>query len=97
MLELRRLGDVTQGTEMILIGRSSFSGLLNFYLNRLDDKIEKKCPKCQTTPHDTNHLLNWQANPTSLWTHPIEASNFLGVEELKDSDQGQGSYNNNIG
>ena len=67
---------------------------INSYLNRLDDKIENKCPKCQTTPHDTNHLFNCRANPTSLRTHPIEASNFLGLEELEDFDQGQGSYNN---
>jgi hypothetical protein len=73
--------------------RSGFSRLLNSYLNRLDDKIENKCPKCETTPHDTNHLFNCHANPTSLpttslWTHPIEASNFLGLEELEDPDPG---------
>ena len=73
--------------------RSGFLRLLNFYLNRLDDKIENKCPKCQATPHDTNHLFNCHATPTSLptpslWTQPIEASNFLGLEELEDPDPG---------
>ena len=68
--------------------RSGFLRLLNSSLNRLDDKIENKCPKCQATPHDTNHLFNCHANPTSLWTHPIEASNFLELEELEDPDQG---------
>ena len=73
--------------------RSGFSRLLDSYLNRLDDKIENKCPKCQATPHDRNHLFNCHANPTSLpttslWTHPIEASNFLGLEELEDPDPG---------
>ena len=51
--------------------RSGFSRLLNSYLNRLDDKIENKCPKCQTTPVYTNHLFNCQANPTSLHTSTL--------------------------
>ena len=50
--------------------RSGFLRLLNSYLNRLDDKIENKCPKCQTTPHDRSHLFNCDANPTSLLTIP---------------------------
>ena len=79
--------------------RRGFSRLLNSSLNRLDDEIEDKCPKCQTSPHDTNNLFNCQADPTnlpvtSLWTHPNEASNFLGPEKDKEPEPGW-SYNKN--
>ena len=56
------------------------------YKNICDTKIENKCPKCQTTPPDTNHLFNCPRNPTTLepidlWTQPAEVSIFLKLDE----------------
>ena len=65
--------------------RSGFSKRLNSYLHRLDASIPDECPDCLLSPHDTAHLFACRANPTdltptSLWSSPVEAANFLKLE-----------------
>ena len=65
--------------------RSRFSKRLNEYLHRLDEAITEECPDCFSSPHATAHLFACRANPTyltptSLWSSPIEAANFLKLE-----------------
>ena len=62
--------------------RSAFSPLLNSYMNRIDDKIENRCPDCSAQGHDTRHLFNCKMKKTtlnveSLWRDPVTAANFL--------------------
>ena len=62
--------------------RSGFSPLLNSYMNRIDDKIENRCPDCSAQGHDTRHLFNCKMKKTtlnveSLWRDPVAAANFL--------------------
>ena len=64
--------------------RSGFSPNLNYYLHRLDENIEDKCPECGQTPHDTVHLFNCPSNQTELsvldlWKKPVQAAAFLGL------------------
>ena len=64
--------------------RSGYSSSLNNYLAKISEK-EDKCPKCNQTPHDTPHLFNCPADPTtltpmSLWKEPRRAAEFLGLE-----------------
>ena len=66
--------------------RSGYSRNLNSYLNRIDPEIPDRCPRCSTSPHNTNHLFNCPANPThlnptDLWIRPNEAADFLGLIE----------------
>ena len=66
--------------------RSGFSRRLNSYLNRLDNNIQDICPRCNDSPHDTRHLFNCPDDPTtldilSLWTTPIQAANFLKLDD----------------
>ncbi|KAI5734180.1 hypothetical protein M8J77_003526 [Diaphorina citri] len=59
--------------------RSGFSTLLNSYKSRIDPNIQNEYPLCAGTPHDTNHLFNCPAKPTTLT--PIVQQNrpkFLG-------------------
>jgi hypothetical protein len=70
--------------------RSGFSRNLNNYMNRLDNEIQDVCPLCNATPHDTPHLFDCLANPTSLtvidlWTNPVEAANFLKIDNDEDA------------
>ena len=64
--------------------RSGWSIKLNAYLHRIDDRIPDTCPLCGMAHHDTKHLFECPANPTSLtteslWTKPQEAAAFLGL------------------
>ena len=66
--------------------RSGYSRMLNSYLHRINDEIEDKCPKCNTSPHTTEHLFNCPMNPTNitptdLWTNPDLVASFLDLEE----------------
>ena len=65
--------------------RSGFSTHLNHYLNRINPNMyPDRCPDCGQGPHDTQHLFNCPAKPTSLdpwilWEDPPRAANFLGL------------------
>ena len=66
--------------------RSGYSRRLNYYLHKIDENIEDKCPKCNNFRHDTAHLFNCPKDPTnlnilSLWTKPVLAANFLKLDE----------------
>ena len=54
--------------------------------NRIDEEIEDKCPDCNTSPHNTNHLFNCQLKPPSLtpidlWTNPDLVASFLDLDQ----------------
>ena len=62
--------------------RSGFSRQLKHYHGKIDNKVQDRCPLCNATPHDTNHLLICRENPTNLtvmnlWTKPKEVALFL--------------------
>ena len=78
--------------------RSGFSNILMSFKNICDPEIENKCPKCNITPHDTQHLFQCAENPTNLstvdlWTNPIQVSNFLQLEH-EDDEQAEGQADN---
>ena len=63
--------------------RSGFCTDLNSYQNRIGNG-QDECPRCQQSPHDTQHLFDCQANPTdlkpdSLWNDPAVAAEFLNL------------------
>ena len=71
--------------------RSGFSRRLKSYLCRIDNKnmVQDRCPLCQESPHDTNHLFNCKVNPTTLtvitlWTRPKEAATFLKLNDEEE-------------
>ena len=62
--------------------RSGYSRKLNSYMSRIDQEIQDRCPSCNFSPHNTEHLFNCPENPTELeaedlWTKPDEAAEFL--------------------
>jgi len=66
--------------------RSGYSRILNSYKHRINENIEDKCPKCNSTPHTTDHLFNCPMNPTSLrpndlWINPDQVASFLDLDE----------------
>ena len=71
--------------------RSGYFSILNSYLTVVDETIEDKCPKCFQISHTTEHLFNCPADPTdltvkSLWTDPLAAAQFLGLDPGLPSD-----------
>ena len=81
-------------------GYSGYSSTLNSYLHRINPTIHPSpnCPRCNLSPHTTNHLFNCPSNPTELETKilwedpppPVAAIFFdlptdLGVD-LDDND-----------
>ena len=69
--------------------RSNYSSFLNSYLSRIQEDTQDICPKCQISPHNTQHLFNCAADPTdltaeSLWLQPRAASQFLGLDTEHD-------------
>ena len=46
--------------------RSGFCCSLKSYMSRIDNSVTDSCPKCNQTPHDTEHLFKCPANPTDL-------------------------------
>ena len=65
--------------------RSSYSKYLNSYLARVNPQIVDVCPDCDSSPHTTRHLFECTQRPTtltpmSLWTDPVGAASFLGLE-----------------
>ena len=71
--------------------RSGFSRNLNDYMSRIDPSIDNSCPECEGAPHDSRHLFNCPSRPTDLevtdlWTRPIEAANFLRLEDEREAD-----------
>ena len=65
--------------------RSGYSSMLNSYLSVVDNNIEDKCPNCHQISHTTEYLFNCPSAPTeltskSLWTKPLEAAQFLGLD-----------------
>ncbi|KAL1445963.1 hypothetical protein WDU94_005493 [Cyamophila willieti] len=79
-LEERRLPRETRSKLAQL--RSGFSKLLNSYESRIDPTIRDECPLCQGSPHNTNHLFDCPAKPTTLipvdlWSNPVAVATFL--------------------
>ena len=69
--------------------RSGFCRSLNSYMSRIDNSIIDACPRCDNSPHDTRHLFNCPDDPTELtvtdlWTRPIQAADFLGLNDEDD-------------
>ncbi|KAI5746339.1 hypothetical protein M8J77_002529 [Diaphorina citri] len=61
---------------------------------RLDANINDECPPCSGVPHDTNHLFNGLANPTSLtpldlWTSPTKVASFLELKTERECGEEQ--------
>ena len=70
--------------------RSSYSPFLHSYLHRIGSKDSDLCPKCNISPHTSNHLFNCPSNPTSLdvkdlWEKPKRVAEFL---DLPITDEG---------
>ena len=66
--------------------RSGYSRILNSYNSRIDGNILNSCPKCHQSPHDSSHLFNCPANPTTLtpkdlWKQPKKCADFLHLIE----------------
>ena len=66
--------------------RSGYCKLLNSYLSRIDPNIQDECPQCHESPHDTKHLFNCRANPTTLttidlWERPTDVAQFLHLQD----------------
>ena len=66
--------------------RSGYSRLLNSYMSRIDPSIQDVCPRCDLSPHNTQHLFNCPRNPTTLtktdlWTRPKLAAEFLQLDD----------------
>ena len=64
--------------------RSNYSRDFNSYLARIDttNTVTDSCPKCNATPHDTNHQFNCPSMPTNLcnlhlWTKPKKVAEFF--------------------
>ena len=65
--------------------RSGYSKYLNSYLARVNPEIVDVCPQCGCSHHTTRHLFECPLRPTtlttrSLWTDPIGAAGFLGLD-----------------
>lgn len=84
-----------RGTRVILAQlRSGWCSRLNSYWSRIEPTIPNTCPACQRGPHDVNHLFDCRANPTrltptSLWTHPAEVAQFLGLDLDESAEQNE--------
>lgn len=64
--------------------RSGFSRNLNSYLHRLDPSVSENCLDCGNGPHDTRHLFNCRAKPTTLtpvdlWQKSTAVAAFPGL------------------
>ena len=78
--------------------RSGYSSILNSYLHRINPTTHPSpnCPRCNLSPHTTNHLFNCPSNPTELetrilWEDPPAAAVFLDLPtdlgvDLDDND-----------
>jgi len=73
--------------------RSGHSTFLNNFLAKINPtKYVDSCPKCGQSPHNTPHLFNCPADPTSftpriLWEDPPAAAAFLGLEMNQEAGQ----------
>ena len=73
--------------------RSGHSTFLNNFLAKINStKYVDSCPKCGQSPHNTPHLFNCPADPTSftpriLWEDPPAAAAFLGLEMNQEAGQ----------
>lgn len=74
--------------------RCGYSTHLHSYMSRINNNYTNNCPKCNITPHDTEHLFNCPENHENLdiktlWTNPKQAAAFLGLD-LGEERQGVG-------
>ena len=65
--------------------RSGYCSRLNSFWSRIDGRTANTCPACGLGPHDTQHLFNCTAKPTSLtpmslWTQPVLVADFINLE-----------------
>ena len=76
--------------------RSGYSSYLKSYLNRINpQKYSPNCPDCNFVCHDTMHLFDCPSKPTdltvnSLWTTPVTAATFLGLQTKDSSEDDDG-------
>lgn len=68
--------------------RSGFCKLLGNYKARIGVDNTDLCPQCKVHVQDVHHLFSCPArpttlDPTALWTHPVEAAAFLGLEDAE--------------
>ena len=67
--------------------RSSFSPVLNSYLERIGRSPDNLCPSCRGAPHTTAHLFSCPSHPTSLvvldlWDRPCAVAELLPTLDL---------------
>ena len=72
--------------------RSGYSPFLNSYMHRIGSSQSDLCPKCDLSPHTTDHLFNCPANPTTLttstlWYNPCKAAEFLGLRMTEEEEE----------
>ena len=65
--------------------RLGYSRKLNNYPARIDDEIQDRCPSCNISPHNTEHLFNCNKNITSLkpidlWARLLLAAEFFNID-----------------
>lgn len=70
---------------------TTWCSLLNSYWAKFDETTPDQCPKCSGSPHDVRHLFDCPQHPTdltteSLWTKPIEAADFLELNNEDDEN-----------
>ena len=71
--------------------RSGYSSFLNSFLSRINPQEHSdSCQECRQGPHDTHHLFNCPANPTTLtprthWEDPPAAAELRGLETGRDA------------
>ena len=73
--------------------RSGYSKSLNSYRHRIDSSVSEFCPDCNLEPHTTQHLFNFNLNPTTLntidlWKQPEKTAAFFNrPTTLEPNDQ----------
>ena len=72
--------------------RSGYSSKLRVTMYSMyPDSYDPLCPKCQGSPHDTQHLFQCPNDPTTLnvtllWDNPVAAATFLGLPTKEDEE-----------
>ena len=64
--------------------RIGYCPLLKFYLSRIWDNVDNRCPKCDVAPHEVNHIFKCSKNTTNLklidqWERPVEVAKWLNL------------------
>ena len=64
--------------------RTGYCPLLNSYLSRIFNNLDKSCPKCDVAPHGLNQIFNCCKKTTDLqlidqWERPVEVAKWLDL------------------